>query len=221
MNQISIQDPNTSEQIMTVAKELIQSYGYNGFSYADIAERVGIRKATIHYHFPNKSYLAKITVARYRENFRQKFRHIEGQTNDPYHQIEMYVEMYRSVLEESDNICMCGMLAAEFATLPKDVSEEVQGFFLENEEWLANVIKLVRKLELGDIDRSDKSFEQDDAWLLLSGLEGAMLLARTHEGLPRFCSIVQRLLKGLGLVPTNIDSSTKNLLRKSVNGQGY
>jgi TetR/AcrR family transcriptional repressor of nem operon len=199
MKEILMQETNTYEHIMAVAKELIQTYGYNGFSYADIAARVGIRKATIHYHFPNKSYLAKSAVARYRENFLQKLRHIERQTNDPYRQIEMYVQMYRNVLEESDNICMCGMLAAEFTTLPKDVCQEVQGFFLENEEWLANVIKSVRKLEIADIDRLDKRSEQDDAWLLLSGLEGAMLLARTHEGAPRFCSIVQRLLKGLNL----------------------
>ncbi|QHG21105.1 TetR/AcrR family transcriptional regulator [Nostoc sp. ATCC 53789] len=199
MKEILMEETNTYEQIMTVAKELIQNYGYNGFSYADIAARVGIRKATIHYHFPNKSYLAKSTVARYRENFRQKLRHIERQTNDPYHQIEMYVQMYHNVLEESNNICMCGMLAAEFTTLPKDVSQEVQEFFLENEEWLANVIKSLKKLEIADIDRLDKRSEQNDAWLLLSGLEGAMLLARTHEGLPRFCSIVQRLLKALGL----------------------
>lgn len=199
MKEILMQETNTYEQIMTVAKELIQTYGYNGFSYADIAARVGIRKATIHYHFPNKSYLAKSTVSRYRENFRQKLKQIEQQTNDPYAQIEMYVQMYRNVIEESDNICMCGMLGAEFTTLPKDVSQEVQGFFLENEKWLANVIKSVRKLEIAHIDRLEKTSEQDDAWLLLSGLEGAMLLARTHEGLPRFGSIVKRLLKGLGL----------------------
>lgn len=199
MKQILMQQTNTYEHIMDVAKELIQTYGYNGFSYADIAERIGIRKATIHYHFPNKSYLAKSAVARYREDFRHKLKYIDQQTNDPHRKIEMYVHIYRNVLEDNDNICLCGMLAAEFPTLPEDVCQEVQGFFLENQEWLANVIKSLRELEIANLKESTDSV-QDDAWLLLSGLEGAMLMARTHEGTPHFCSMVQRLMKGLGLL---------------------
>ncbi|MDF5708945.1 MAG: TetR/AcrR family transcriptional regulator [Nostoc sp. S4] len=190
---------NTYEQIVIVAKELIQTYGYNGFSYADISVRVGIRKATIHYHFPTKSYLTKIVVARYRENFSKKLRDVDRQTDDPHRKIQIYVQMYSDVLKKNDNICLCGMLAAEFTTLPEDVRWEVQKFFSENEEWLTKIIKSIVLLKVADVVTLDESCDQDEAWLLLSVLEGAMLIARTNEGVPRFYSITQRLLKRLDL----------------------
>jgi len=60
---------DTAKQILDVAQEMVQTRGYNAFSYADISAQVGIRKASIHYHFPNKSDLGKEVVARYRERF--------------------------------------------------------------------------------------------------------------------------------------------------------
>jgi TetR/AcrR family transcriptional regulator, transcriptional repressor for nem operon len=195
-----MQNNDTYEQIMEIAKELIQRNGYNGFSYADIALHVGIRKPTIHYYFPNKSDLVKMVVIRYRENFCQMLRNIEQQTSIPHNQIEMYVKLYLSVLEKSDTICLCGMLSAEFSTLPEDVSQEVQKFFSENEKWLINVIRLIRKHAEKDVDLKNISSEQNDAWLLLSGLEGAMLLARTSGGSARFSLVMHRLLKALNLV---------------------
>lgn len=207
MRMISIEKDSTYEQIMAIAKELIQSKGYNGFSYADVALHVGIRKATIHYHFPNKSDLARIVVARYREDFCHMLKNIEEQTSDPYDQIEMYIELYRNVLEKSDRICMCGMLSAEFSTLPQEVSQEVRKFFSENEQWLTKVIKLARKLDSKSPDRLKNVSEQEDAWLLLSVLEGAMLVARTHEGLGFFTSVAKRLLRVLGLRTDRITNS--------------
>src|SRR4051794_36242328 len=59
--------PPTSDLILDVAQELLQTRGYNAISYQDIADRIGIRKASIHHHFPNKSDLAQALVRRYRQ----------------------------------------------------------------------------------------------------------------------------------------------------------
>ena len=59
---------NTYDEILNSAEKLIVSGGYNGFSYADIAAVVGIRKASIHHHFPNKVDLVRALVTRYRVN---------------------------------------------------------------------------------------------------------------------------------------------------------
>ncbi|HJT14927.1 MAG TPA: helix-turn-helix domain-containing protein, partial [Dongiaceae bacterium] len=55
----------TRARILDVAQGLIQQRGYNGFSYRDIADEVGIRAPTIHYYFPAKADLAAALVDRY------------------------------------------------------------------------------------------------------------------------------------------------------------
>lgn len=61
-----------ADRIMDHAQLLVQMVGYNGFSYADIAQKLGIRKATIHYYFPTKSGLCAGLLRRYRKRFREK-----------------------------------------------------------------------------------------------------------------------------------------------------
>lgn len=39
---------------MDVANKYIQKVGFNAFSYSDLANEIGIKKASIHYHFPSK-----------------------------------------------------------------------------------------------------------------------------------------------------------------------
>lgn len=190
---------STYEQIMAVAKQLIQTYGYNGFSYADIAVRVSVRKATIHYYFPNKSDLARSVVIRYRESFATSLSSIDKQTDKTSLKLGKYVQMYRDVLSNSQNICLCGMLAAEYTTLPEDVCKEVDRFFSDNSKWLAKVIASLRKVQVKNSERPDPKHDEDDAYLLLSGLEGAMLLARTRGGVLCFDAIAKRLLKQLML----------------------
>jgi TetR/AcrR family transcriptional regulator, transcriptional repressor for nem operon len=90
-------------------------------------------------------------------------------------------------------MCLCGMLAAECETLPEPMSEAVVTFFQDNEKWLGTVISA------GQTDGSlSRSLTPGKAsQMILSGLEGAMLLARTYGGLPRFQSSAQRLLNAL------------------------
>jgi TetR/AcrR family transcriptional repressor of nem operon len=44
---------STAAQIVASARSLLATRGYNGFSYADVAEAVGISKPSIHHHFPS------------------------------------------------------------------------------------------------------------------------------------------------------------------------
>ena len=47
----------TRDQIITLADDLIRTRGFNAFSYADIAGRLNVRNAAIHYYFPSKADL--------------------------------------------------------------------------------------------------------------------------------------------------------------------
>ena len=184
---------DTTTQIMDAAQQMMQLRGYNAFSYADISRQVGVTKAAIHYYFPGKSDLGREVVSRYRTTFSNQLARINERAVEPRHKLEMYVQLYASVLRDNEQMCLCGMLAADFITLPDEVRAEVQGFFADNEAWLANVLVEGSRSESWKVAGS----VQTAAQLLLSGLEGAMLVARTFGDVARFEAVAQQLLDAL------------------------
>jgi TetR/AcrR family transcriptional regulator, transcriptional repressor for nem operon len=131
-------------------------------------------------------------ISRYSARFATALANIDRDVSRPRAKLDAYVEIYTGVLR-GDRMCLCGMLAAEYETLPEPMSEEVVMFFQDNEAWLGRVIS--QGQTDGSLSRSLTPGEASQ--MILSGLEGAMLLARTYGGLPRFQSSAQRLLDAL------------------------
>ena len=187
----------TAGRILDIAERLVQTRGYNGFSYADISSELRIRNASVHYHFPSKTDLGRRLVARYRENFMAALEGLESESGDARRRLRRYVGLWARVLRDRDRMCLCGMMAADIATLPKPVRAEIRRFFDENESWLVRVITEGRK---GKTLRFAGTPEVE-ARLLTMGLEGAMLVARSYGEPRRFEEIADRLLEGLGVAP--------------------
>jgi TetR/AcrR family transcriptional repressor of nem operon len=167
---------NTAGKILDIAQDLVRQRGYSAFSYADISERVGIRKASIHYHFPSKEELTRELVRRYRDTFQRKLKQIEQATSDPQKQLSQFVRLYRDGLNEAQ-ICLCGMLSADLTVLPKPVQDEVSAFFSDNRAWLAKVLQ--NGSEVGCLQV--RSSVTCAAMLVLATLHGAQLLARVSD----------------------------------------
>lgn len=174
---------------MEVAQELLQSKGFHAFSYADIAERVGIRKASIHYYFASKNDLGEALISHYRDVF-SKARALIDETHElSLARLEAYAELYRNALAQDNRMCLCGMLAADFMTLPEAIQTEVRAFMSENATWLAQTLEDARVNK----EVSFAGAAQQEAELLLSGLEGGMLVARSLDGVEQFSLIVEQL----------------------------
>lgn len=182
--------PATAERIMDAAQRMVQTRGYNAFSYADISAQVGIRKASIHYYFPSKKDLGKELVARYRVAFRDKLDRIDNETDDARRKLKAYAQLYLDALRDDDRMCLCGMLASDITTLPEEVRREVVSFFADNETWLKKTFDDGRKMRAVSFSGSAKS----EAQLFLTGLQGAMLVARTYGDEARFRTVVRSLL---------------------------
>ena len=181
--------PGTADRILDIAERLVQLRGYNAFSYADVAKAVGIRKASLHYHFATKADLGLALVARYRRTFLGFLRSIDTDADGAFKRLERYVGLYGSVLRRK-RMCMCGMLATDAATLPKPVRESVAGFFEENVGWLSRVLEQGRK-------RRELRFEgapESMAAFFVSSLEGAMLLAYGSGSYENFDGAARQLL---------------------------
>src|SRR5215510_7639621 len=74
--------PDTAQRILDIAERLVQTRGFNGFSYADIAGALAVTKASLHYHFPTKAELGKRLIERYESTFLQALGEIDRTTAD-------------------------------------------------------------------------------------------------------------------------------------------
>src|SRR4051812_38849388 len=135
---------DTSQRILDVAERLVQTRGFNGFSYADIAEALEVTKASLHYHFPAKAELGARLIERYERNFAEALEAIDSRSKKPRDKLRRYVALYEGVLKDG-RMCLCGMLAAEFATLPEGMRTEMRRFFDANEKWLSGVLQEGRR----------------------------------------------------------------------------
>jgi TetR/AcrR family transcriptional regulator, transcriptional repressor for nem operon len=183
---------DTAVRILDVAERLLQSRGYNGFSFADVAAELGITRAALHYHFPSKAELGRALIERYANRFTAALAALDTAVPEAPARLAGYVEIYRDVLS-ADRMCLCGMLAAEYRTLPGPLQERVWAFFDRNTAWLTAT--LARGAEEGTLRVHGEA--RDAAAMVLGGLEGALLLARLDGDVARFSAAAECLLEGL------------------------
>ena len=169
---------DTAERILDIVEELIQTRGYNAFSYQDVAARVGIRTASIHYHFPAKADLGRVVIERYSDKLAELAHAVEAAESDPWRILSRYLEPFFEFADSAERICLCGALAGEYGALPEDMKDLVGKFFAEHEAWLTNLFK--RGLQAGVF-----SFSADPAVLgraFFSSLQGGLLVGRAAGG---------------------------------------
>lgn len=151
----------TKEKILRISKELIQELGSNGFSYQDIANKLKIKKASIHYYFPQKKDLLLELVLHYKQALIEFLDQIDREEKSVKKKLERYLLMYQEQAKQNKQICLCGVLAGEIMTLPKNLKREVQLFFEVHENWLRKIID-----------------DEDQAREIVAALQGALVISR-------------------------------------------
>jgi len=185
-------DPDTAAKILDIAERLVQVRGFNGFSYADVAAELGVTKSALHYHFSGKAELGDALIVRYATRFAAALAAIDTQTTDAAAKLDAYASLYLDVVRD-ERMCLCGMLAAEYQTLPAPMGEAVMRFFDDNEAWLARTLQQGRD----DATLHFVGSAHDTARMVISSLEGAMLVARPYGDIGRFEAAARGLLAGL------------------------
>jgi TetR/AcrR family transcriptional regulator, transcriptional repressor for nem operon len=133
-------DQNTvREQLLGHAQILLMTRGYNGFSYRDLSSLVGVKTSSIHYYFPAKDDLVLEAVNAYSAEVLSTIYAIDSSAPADK-KLDRYAKLFFRIVGEGDQICLCGMLAADIQALPEDVRHAVQSFFKANESWLAKVL---------------------------------------------------------------------------------
>jgi TetR/AcrR family transcriptional regulator, transcriptional repressor for nem operon len=185
-------DVDTATHILDAAERLVQSRGFNGFSYADVAAELQLTKAALHYHFAGKAELGEALIDRYADRFAQALAALDASPIGAPAMLEAYANLYLDVLRDK-RMCLCGMLAAEYQTLPQPMRDAVIQFFDANEAWLERVVEQGHRD--GTIQLAGSA--QETARAIVGGLEGAMLVARPYGDHTRFQLAAKHLLAGL------------------------
>jgi TetR/AcrR family transcriptional repressor of nem operon len=183
---------DTGARILDSAERLVQSRGFNGFSYADVAAELGVTKASLHYHFPGKAELGEALIGRYAARFAEALEQIDARGGDAPAKLAAYARIYADVLRDR-RMCLCGMLAADYDTLPEPMRDAVLRFFDDNEAWLTDVFEQGQAEGSLHLDGS----AGDAAQALVGALEGALLVARPYGDVARFEAAATRLLTSL------------------------
>ena len=180
---------DTRETIMAAAKPVVQAHGYSGLSFREIAKAVGVKSASIHYHFPTKGDLGAALARRYTDDAAAAFEAIAARTADPAKRLRAYTDGFRLALENGNRMCLCGILAAEHDDLPDAVKAEVVRFGDVNVAWVAKVLS-----EAGVKDAEAR------ALAIFAAIGGAQLAARSRGDITVYDGIVESY-RAAGLIP--------------------
>lgn len=169
--------------ILDIAERRMRQAGYNAVSYRDIASEIGIKSASLHYHFPKKEDLGVALVQRYAENFFAAVEQTTSEATLPQDKIKAFASIFNSELKDQNLVCLCAVLGAEAAGLPEDVTLEVKRFFDANISWLKT------QYEACGVSNPTKK-----AKVILSLLEGAMMISAANNDNSIFDAAVSSIL---------------------------
>lgn len=180
------------DQILMSAQRLVQQRGFNGFSYADVAEEVGIRKASLHHHFATKTDLGLALIERYSLILSNELARISGLSVPANEKLRAYISIYHYTLE-AGRVCMGGMLASDALTLDATMLPTLKHFFAINNDWLTELLAEGTSQNIFTLS----STAAIHARLLVSALQGALMMARATGDRDAFEQTCELLISNL------------------------
>jgi TetR/AcrR family transcriptional repressor of nem operon len=185
---------DTREKIMSVARKTVQAHGYSALSFRDLAAEVGIKSASVHYHFPTKGDLGAAIARRYTEDGIAYIGELIANYKDQRSCMKKYTDIFRAALVDDNRMCLCGIMSAEREDLPPEVSVEVDRFHEVNIDWIASL------LSLEDADPKHKKAIRHRALGIFAAIGGAQLLARGQNNVAVYDEVLDSY-RAAGLMP--------------------
>lgn len=182
-----VRSSNTKRAIMDLAESFLQERGFNGFSYAHIAEALDVKNAAIHYHFRTKDDLACAVIQRYRDRFQLWINNSRIKNLSPQEKLDWFFSIYTNTRADNGKVCLAGSLETEFNSLPASLREQTESLTRELLTWLQAILQEGRDAGVFHFsgDPSGK------AALILASLQGALQIARAL-GTEKFHAVVEQ-----------------------------
>ena len=183
---------NAREAILAAARSAAQLHGYSGINFRSIAEEVGIKNASIYYHFASKADLGAAVAERYWQDTLAMLEEIRASNTDPLQCLQLYPSIFRKSLKDHNRLCLSSFMAAEYEDLPDQVSKEVKTYADVNVRWLAEV--------LADAGWGVGPACDRRARAIYTAVAGAQLIARTSVDINLFDDLMLSYQEA-GLIP--------------------
>jgi TetR/AcrR family transcriptional repressor of nem operon len=180
------------EAILAAARRTAQAHGYGGLNFRDLADEVGIKAASIHYHFPSKADLGAAVAKRYWEDTEAVLEAKLAETSDPLRCLRQYPDVFRKALENDNRMCLCSFMAAEYDDLPEAVKKEVQTFADVNVAWLSKALSAAGLVKAGK--------SEPRARAIFAAVAGAQLIARSRSDIALYDTLIDSYREA-GLLP--------------------
>jgi TetR/AcrR family transcriptional repressor of nem operon len=168
-----------------VANELLLGRSYLGLNFQELADLVGVRKASLYHHFPSKPALALATVKKTQERFLE--RTLDHSDQPPAQQLIAYVGRFRETLAREDRVCAIGATAPEWGEVDPELQQAVKDFHDAQLRWLGAQVRRAGSAH-GAAAKSWAAF-------INSTCQGALLNARVHSSIAAFEQAVAPLLR--------------------------
>jgi AcrR family transcriptional regulator len=179
---------NSKRTILNMAEDLLQYKGFNGFSYAHIAAKLGVKNAAIHYHFPTKEDLSRAVIKRYRDRFQLWINNSRVRDLPPDKKLDWFLGIYNDMRVDQGKVCLVGSMEVEYNTIPAGLQEEVEALHRELLTWLETMLSEGRKAGVFHFAGEPGN----KAALLLASLQGALQMARAL-GTKKFRDVLEQL----------------------------
>ena len=180
------------EAILVAAREAAMAYGYGGINFRDLAEAVGIKAASINYHFATKAVLGEAVARRYWEDIARDLDAISAGAQSPVDALRQYPDIFRLSLERNNRMCLSSFMATEYDALPEQVLKEVQTFADVNTTWLRDQLIAAKLVEAKDGETKARA--------IYAAVAGAQIIARSRSDIHLFDSLVGSY-RAAGLLP--------------------
>lgn len=182
--------PDTKTTLLDIAEKAARSRGFDGFSYGDLAQAAGIRKASIHYHFATKAVLSAALMDRYHAAVEQVCAYIEATHQSAADRLAALVRFYRDALGGGETLCLCVAFTISRDSLADDVKDKIVAFRSMMTTWITALLELGKR----DGTISAISAPEAEAHATLATLEGAHLAAHAEHDLTAFDKATEVLL---------------------------
>src|SRR6188472_2189913 len=164
---------STKEKILDVAQDLIQTRSLTGFSFQDIADRVGIRKPSLYHYFDSKDAIALAVLERAADWVRTQSAKLDGE--DPAARLERYFEIFRDIHGKGERMCPGGSFASFFDGVSSSVQSALHRFTKLHLSLLESIIR--EGAERGKFQIGDQR-PRDVAMQIFAGTQGALIIGR-------------------------------------------
>ncbi len=180
---------NTKEQILDIAEDLVQRVGVNAMSYKDISDAVGIRKPSIHHHFPKKENLVDELLIRCQNEYGNEYLNIVNDEGSAPDKLRRLAKVFETGLK-SNKLCLVGSFSTDRNTL-KESSCSLLSLTVQN---TVSIFTEVFKQGKNEQSLQFSGQEEDVAYGFLSFLIGIQVVARSNNDCESFRNSVEAFI---------------------------